>query len=155
MSSNRRIFHSETPIMNRFDRNKSTINTTNHAYDAERRAYYQAHKDYFRKYNDRYCLDHKEKLLLRQRERNARKKRQIPDKTNDTNLYSKSKPLLLRQSAATPKTRKARPENDSGAGCPTEYKAQNPLKPRAFGKKQKQIFLLKSVVFSGKEIIYG
>jgi hypothetical protein len=53
--------------MNRFDRNKSTINTTNHAYDAERRAYYQTHKDYFRKYDHRYCLDHKEKLLLRQR----------------------------------------------------------------------------------------
>jgi hypothetical protein len=51
--------------------------------------------------------------------------------------------LLLRQFAATPKTRKKHPENDSGAGCPIGYKAQNPLKSRTFRKKIKADFSIK------------
>jgi hypothetical protein len=55
-------------------------------------------------------------------------------------ITSQSKPLLLRQSAATPKTRKTRPENDSGAGCFMRQKAQNPLKSRSFRRKRKADF---------------
>jgi hypothetical protein len=66
------------------------------------------------------------------------------DGNNKANDYPQSKPLLLRQSAATPKTRKTRPENDFGAGCFMGYKAQNPLK--SIGQKKKSRFFYQNLL---------